>query len=147
MFQQLHASMIDATTPKVKPYIYGLAIGFMTTVFTLTKQLETEKRLDAQTKNAQLKVIDDAIKAGQLTIEASYVNESLESVYRHVRNCFAHGNWSYDDSVSLTSSRLIQIDDFDPDQKNKQTFAATIEFHNLVDMAERLLIDTFKGMP
>ena len=68
-----------------------------------------------------------------------------EAHYRHLRNCFAHGNWRYDEADIDAVNMAVTLEDYTG--RGNQSFSATIDLANLIDFAERLLIETFNKMP
>lgn len=150
-FQQLHDAAI-ASLPR--PHGLGVAIGFVTAALLLTKQLLDVGRLNAATEGALRKAVDDAVANGKLAIvqhsaSGAVPPDPTESNYRHLRNCFGHGNWSYDEKTITPTSMKIKLEDFDPRRPEGQdkTWEATIELPDLVNLAERLLVETFNGLP
>ncbi len=70
----------------------------------------------------------------------------VESNYRHLRNCFGHGNWRYDPAQIDAGSMRITLEDYYPNS-NQQTWGATIALPDLVNLAEKLVVEAFNGMP
>lgn len=151
-FQQIVDAAQDTfASPAPKSWAFGAAISFVTTTFVLTKQLATEKRLPAVVEKEQKKVIADTVSSGKLVVTkpdaaANGKADPDSANYRHLRNCFGHGNWSYDPSQVSAGSMAITLEDWDPKTK-KQTWAATIEATDLINLALKLVVETSNGMP
>ena len=153
MLQQLEDAAVDVfTKPAPKPYAFGLAISFITTTLLITKQLAEERRLTLKLEGVQRKTVSDAVKSGGLTINQSDLagkdaNQD-DAHYRHLRNCFAHGNWRYSEAAVTPANLSLTLEDYSMKKgKAVRTFAATIGLPALIDLAERLLVETFNNMP
>ncbi len=68
------------------------------------------------------------------------------AILRHMRNCFAHGNWQVSDSDANTGQLGIKLIDYDPAQpgNDKCTFQAEVDLMFLLEITERLLLIAFK---
>ncbi len=151
VFQQLHkAAKACFIGPKRKPkrYAFGMAVSFVTTTLAITKQLANARRLTDELKKAQEAVVADAIKRGELKIVSK--SEAVDKVYGHLRNCFAHANWSYNEADISKANLVLRLEDYRRPKKNEheqqQSFDATIDLVDLLDLTEKLLVITFKGM-
>src|SRR5438067_316016 len=103
LFQQLQDAAKDGfANPTPRSYAFGLAISFATTTFLIAKALADDPKRTLLVEEAQKCVICDAVKDKTLNITCSIPRKKDKSVddahYRHLRNCFAHGNWKYDES-------------------------------------------------
>jgi hypothetical protein len=157
-FQQLSGALKDAFSPppaNTKPWAFGSSIAFMTTTFALCKQLNTEGRLPSTLEAAHQGVIADAVKNNHLAItQADSTPQGIADPdaanFRHLRNAFAHGNWTRDQSLVPSGAprqdMKIILEDYSPRQSTPN-WRATIDFADLVNMAEKLLVETFNGMP
>ncbi len=154
-FQQMHAMLLQAMTPTPRSDALGTAISFITTTVVLTQQLKAEGRLPAAVENDQRTTIIDWVTSHRMTVTQRVFanadnNDSGLSDLRHLRNCFGHGNWRYDVNAISSSSMPIILEDW---QKNRQTnaweqsWAATIDMVDLINLAQRLLVVTFHGIP
>jgi hypothetical protein len=150
MLQQLHDAAIDCFADgDVKPYAFGLAISFITTTIATCRQLASEGRLPSSLTDSQRNLVAEFVGNGKLNVNTSTLGRSdanqEDADYRHLRNCFAHGNWQYDESDIGKNSMAVTLEDYNP--KGAQTFSATIDLASLIDLTERLLVETFNGMP
>jgi hypothetical protein len=151
-FQQMLDAAVDAfASPVPKPWAFGAAISFMTTTFVLTKQLATESRLPPVVEAAQKAVIADAVSGGRLVVTQpdatpNGIADPASANHRHLRNCFGHGNWAYDPAQVSSGSMHITLEDYDP-RTRARTWAATMELPDLINLATKLLVETFNGMP
>lgn len=157
-FQQMYDVLKDAfAAPPAnpKPWAFGSSIAFITTTFALCKQLNTEGRLPPTLEAVQQGVIADAVKNNHLTItQADSTPQGIADPdaanFRHLRNAFAHGNWTRDQSLVPSGAprqdMKIILEDYSPRQTTPN-WRATIDFADLVNLAEKLLVETFNGMP
>jgi len=154
-FQQMHKMLLDVMTPQPKQNAAGAAIGFITTTAILTQQLKAEGRLPAPVEEAQKQTVHDWIADGRLnftncTLANDDNNNPDVANLRHLRNCFGHANWHYDEKAVTNDSMPVILEDWMFNRKTKaweQTWAATIEMGDLINLAQRLLVVTFQGMP
>jgi hypothetical protein len=149
-FQQMHDLALEAFAPTPKLYAFGAAIGFVTTTVILTQQLKAEGRLPAALEDEQKKTVHDWMPASRLTVtQCDYVNADNNDPdltnFRHLRNCFSHGSWRYDENAVTNGSMLIILEDYL--LNGKQTWAASINMIDLINLSRRLLVVTFSGMP
>lgn len=152
VFQQMHDGVIAAlASPTPMPWAFGAAISFITTTFVLTYQLQNENRLPTAVEAAQKNVIADAIASGKLIVTqrdatANGNADPNSANHRHLRNCFSHGNWKYDPTGVSPGAMTITLEDYLP-KTNTLTWAATMQVPDLINLAERLIVETFNGMP
>ena len=148
MLQQLHDAAVDCFAQGVqRPYSFGMAISFITTTIATCNQLAREGRLPAGLEEAQRNLVADFVTSGRLNVIQSNAapNEADNAAhYRHLRNCFAHGNWRYDESMISAANMVVTLEDY---AGANRTFAATIDFAHLISFAEQLLVLTFDNMP
>lgn len=135
--------------PRPKRWAFGSSIAFITTTFTLTRQLTADRRLPASVVDAQKRVVADAISRNELRITQPDTTprgttDPDETNFRHLRNSFSHANWTYSSPSVRAGSMAMTLEDRYQGQTN---WAAIIGFADLVSLAERLLIETFNGMP
>ncbi len=131
---------------------FGAAIAFLTTISVLAG----ERKKNSQIVNdAQVAVIKTYLDSGKLSVsvslnrDATASDDSPSSCWRHIRNCFAHGNWYYDEDLVVTTEPVeipFELKDFTSDGK-MNTFEATIDMVELLRLAEQLLIVTFEALP
>jgi hypothetical protein len=151
-FQQMHDAAIDAfASPTPKPWAFGAAIGFVTATFVLTHQLQNENRLPVAVEAAQKKVIADAVTSGKLVVThpdatTNGIADPDSANQRHLRNCFGHGNWTYNPAQTSAGAMTITLEDYLP-KSTTRTWAATMQAPDLINLAEKLLVETFNGMP
>jgi len=150
-FQQMHDAAVDAFTPVPKPWAFGAAVSFVTTTLVLTNHLKMENRLPVTVETAQKKVIADAISSRKLVVTQPDATQNGladpdSANYRHLRNCFGHGNWNYDPAQVSANAMTITLEDYKPNT-NKRSWAATMQEPDLINLAENLLTETFSGMP
>jgi len=150
VFQQLHDAAIDAlAAPMPRPFALGAAMGFVTTTMVLTRELFASGRLKAATENALRQVVDDAVSTGKLVVTQPDANAAADRAatdYRHLRNCFGHGNWTYDENAVGKASMRMTLEDHHA-RTGKKTWGATIDLPDLVNLAEKLMVETFNRMP
>lgn len=127
---------------------FGLAVSFLTTTFAVANQIARSTRpYSPAVETAHRTAVAAAIAGGELVVALSAVHgtETTDDAHlRHLRNCFAHGNWRYDESVVTPTHMPIRLEDFN---HSGQTFAADIQLPAVVNLAERLLVDTFNAIP
>ena len=157
-FQQMHDAMKDVFAPPpsgLKPWAFGSSIAFITTTFSLCRQLRHESRLPASVEANQKQVVADAVKNQRLIITQpdSTPNGTADPDavnFSHLRNSFAHGNWTRDLSpippTSPNQSMKLILRDYYP-KRTTPNWSATINFADLLDLTEKLLVVTFNGMP
>ena len=154
-FQQMHAMFLQAVTPTPSAHALGAAISFITTTVVLSQQLKTEGRLSTTVENDQKQTISNWVSQQHLTVTQRVfinadANDQAVCDLRHVRNCFGHGNWRYDVNAVSGASMPIVLEDWQQNRKTQQweqTWAATIDMVDLINLAQRLLVVTFNGMP
>lgn len=149
-FQQMHDLLLEAVNPTPKPFALGAAISFITTTVILTQQLKNEGRLPPAVENDQKQTVHDWVSSGRLTVAhrefaGSDNNDPDLADLRHLRNCFGHGNWRYDVNTVTKDSMQITLHDYLPN--GMQTWDASIEMIDLINLAQRLLVVTFNGLP
>jgi hypothetical protein len=153
--QQMQDMLLQAVSPTPQPHALGVAISFITTTVILTQQLKSEGRVPAAVEADQKQVVADWIAAGRLTVTQNIqVNSDNHDPdlanLRHLRNCFGHGNWRYDTAAVTSDAMPIELQDW---QKNRntgnweQTWEASVEAIDLINLAQRLLVITFNGLP
>lgn len=157
-FQQMHDAIKDVFAPPpsgLKSWAFGSAVAFITTTFSLCRQLHDEKRLPTAVETSQQQVIADAVKNRHLIITQpdstpKGMADPDAANFRHLRNAFAHGNWTRDLSPATSTppnqDMKIILEDYYPGQTTPN-WRATIDFADLLNLAEKLLVDTFNGMP
>lgn len=143
--QQMHDAAIDGLS---QPYAFGLAMSFLTTIFVLTKQLSDENRLPQAAEDAQKNAVSGlAWKSKSLSkVGDKDGGDQATADYRHLRNCFSHGNWSYNEADVSSASMVVTLFDYTPGKNPTKTFEAEVELPDLVNLAERLLVETFNNM-
>ncbi len=151
VLQQLHDAAVESLAgPPFRPYVLGVAISFITTTVEICRQLAVEERLPDALEAAQRNVVAEFANTGRLTITQSNVANGIDADqadahYRHLRNCFGHVNWQYDEATVNAQNLAVTLEDYN--NGGNRTFAATIQLPDLVDLAERLLLVTFNNMP
>lgn len=154
-FQQMHDMLLEKVTPQPKQHALGTAISFITTTVILTQQLKAEGRLPAAVENAQKQAIHDWVANGQLNVtQREFINADNNDPdlcdLRHLRNCFGHANWRYEECAVSSNSIPVILEDWMRNRNTnawEQTWAATIDMIDLINLAQRLLVVTFNGMP
>ena len=148
--QQLSDAAVAALTPKPEPYAFGFAIGFVTTTMVLTKALFASGRLGNDTEDELQKIVDGAVSNNKLTVtNPDRRGDTAERHHGHLRNCFAHGNWKYDENDITKTAMEITLQDYFIDKETNtptMTWAATIQAPDLVNLAEKLMCEAFKGI-
>ena len=145
-FQQMQQAVKESIGDS-KPYSYGVGISFVTFVFVTTKQVADEGRLTVNGEIAQ----KDAVTSSPLSITQSEIDpqkdgtDQVKATLRHLRNCVAHGSWLYD-PANKTPSGDILIDLFDHNTSEAQRFSARIPFPDLVNLAEKIMVETFNDL-
>jgi hypothetical protein len=128
--------------------VFGQIVGFITTTLQLCEQMRQAGRLPHTVEDAQRELLADFRTNGKIMITQSEIDPHMDNGLqsnadlRHLRNCFAHGNWTYD--VSEITSEKLEVELYDFNKSGAQRFAATIELINLIDLAEQLMVVTSK---
>ncbi len=149
--QQLHDAAVDCLTgPPFRSYVFGMAVSFITTTIEICRQLTVEERLPGAVTTAHRNLLAEFANTGRLTVTQSNMANNLDTDqvdahYRHLRNCFGHGNWQYDEAMVSAQNLVITLEDYN--NGGNRSFAATVQLPDLVDLAERLLVVTFNNMP
>jgi hypothetical protein len=63
---------------------------------------------------------------------------------RHLRNCFSHGNWWYEEGAVTKESMVITLEDY---RGKDHTWAASIDMVDFISLAQKRLVITFKRRP
>lgn len=149
-FQQMHDAAIDAfATTNPKNYRFGAAVSFITTTSALTNQLRSENRLPTQLEATLKTVVSDAVSANSLVITFPDTTQNATADpdganLRHLRNCFGHGNWRFDPAQINSGNMQVTLEDYRPN--GTQSWGANMQLPDLINLAERLLVETFNGM-
>ena len=136
--------------PNRHTFAFGMAMSYMTTTFVLCKQLKDESRLPISAEDAQKQVIQEWIDGGLLNVLQSEIdaqkdgNDQINAHLRHLRNCFGHGNWSFDETKKDSDGNFtIELYDYNTAIPPAMRFHATILAPDLIDLAQKLLVETF----
>ncbi|GEM_PF-4739808 len=151
-FLQLQKATAGAVTSENG---FGVAIAFLTTVAVLAGEI---KKTNAALNVAQVDVIEEYRSSGKLQVATCLdrdgnVSLTKSNCWRHIRNCFAHGNWFYNESeVTFVeengvkdANMPIHLNDFDRDG-GPITFEAQIDMVDLLTMTEKLMLATDKHL-
>jgi hypothetical protein len=127
--------------------VFGMVMGFITTTFQLCDQMRQARRLPQAVEEAQRQLLADFRKSGKLAITQSEldqkdIGQQSNADLRHLRNCFAHGNWTYDETQMSKANLTVKLYDFNSANPPVQRFHATINLVDLAKLAEQLMVET-----
>lgn len=150
MLQQLQSGAYNAFRTALKRgYAIGLAISYISTTLTITKQLNDENRLSPKMKDALRIAVSNAVKNHQLKIiqsdRAGKDVDQNDADFRHLRNCFAHANWKYSALGVMAGDLSLKLEDYS--KKQNKTFETTMNLIDLIDLTQKLQIAAFTNIP